>query len=164
MPKRLPARARRAGTQDHVELRIWLRLLRCTTQIENVIKSRLRREFGTSLARFDILAQLDRFADGLTMSELSRHLMVSNGAITALADKLSREKLITRRVKPQDKRTVILRLTARGRQSFVKMAHRHEEWVVALLGGMPPATLRELLQSLVDLRRTLKNPLRSGKG
>lgn len=156
MPKRTPARARRrSGESEHIELRIWLRLLRCTTQIENVIKSKLRREFGTSLARFDILSQLERFSGGLTMSELSRHLMVSNGAVTALAEKLSREKLITRRLHPQDKRTVILRLTDLGRATFLKMARRHEEWVVALLGDMSPSALAALLKSLVLLRRRL---------
>jgi DNA-binding MarR family transcriptional regulator len=140
---------------EHIELRIWLRLLSCTTLIENIVKSKLRQEFGISLARFDILSQLERFSDGLTMSELSRHLMVSNGAITALAEKLAREKLITREEHPEDKRTVILRLTEQGRSSFLKMAKRHEEWVISLLGDMSPSAQTELLRSLVLLKRRL---------
>ena len=111
---------------EHTEIRIWLRLLGCTTQIENILKSRLRQEFGISLARFDILAQLDRFAEGLTMSELSLRLMVSNGAITALVDKLAAEKLITRREHPDDKRTTVVRLTEAGRAAFHRMAKRHQ--------------------------------------
>ncbi len=140
---------------QHIELRLWLRLLSCTTLIEKIIKSKLRQEFGTSLARFDILSQLERFPDGLTMSGLSRHLMVSNGAITALAEKLTRENLISREEHPDDKRTVILRLTDQGRTTFLKMAKRHEEWVISLLGDMSHDAQAELLRSLVLLKRRL---------
>src|SRR5690606_27006706 len=45
---------------DHeAELRLWLRLLTCTTLIENEIRQRLRTEFDITLPRFDLMAQLD---------------------------------------------------------------------------------------------------------
>ena len=44
----------------HQAIKLWLRMLACTTRIENVIRQRLRSEFGTTLPRFDLLAQLDR--------------------------------------------------------------------------------------------------------
>ncbi|HZB56897.1 MAG TPA: hypothetical protein VE527_24900, partial [Reyranella sp.] len=68
--------------KGHLELRLWLRLIGCSSKMENVLSQRLRKEFKTSMARFDVLAQLERFPDGLTMSDLSRRLIVSNGAIT----------------------------------------------------------------------------------
>jgi hypothetical protein len=43
----------RAGRGDHAVLRLWLRLLASTTQIENEVRRRLRERFGISLARFD---------------------------------------------------------------------------------------------------------------
>jgi hypothetical protein len=76
-----------AGQKGHRELRVWLRLLGCSVKMESILSQRLRKEFKTSLARFDVLAQLERFPDGLTMSDLSRRLIVSNGAITGLVDK-----------------------------------------------------------------------------
>ncbi len=144
-----------APAAERTEIRIWLRLLSCTTQIENLLKSRMRQEFGTSLARFDVLAQLDRFPDGLTMSEVSRHLMVSNGAITGLVDKLAASGLVVREDHAQDKRTVVVRLTEDGRAQFRHMARRHEEWVVSLLGDMSREAQTELLRNLTLLRRSL---------
>lgn len=140
---------------ERTEIRIWLRLLSCTTQIENLLKRRMRQEFGTSLARFDVLAQLDRFPDGLTMSEVSRHLMVSNGAITGLVDKLAASGLVVREDHAQDKRTVVVRLTEDGRAQFRHMARRHEEWVVSLLGDLSREAQTELLRNLTLLRRSL---------
>lgn len=143
------------GGSQHIEIRIWLRLLACSTRIENVLKSRLRRDFGTSLARFDVLAQLDRFEHGLTMTELSRRLLVSNGAVTGLVEKLVADKLVVREDHSTDKRTVIVQLTAEGRAQFRKMALRHEEWVISLLGDLSHEARVELLHNLTLLKRRL---------
>lgn len=140
---------------DHMEIRIWLRLLSCTTRIENYLKSRIMRDFGTSLARFDVMAQLDRFEDGLTMTELSRRLLVSNGAITGLVDKLEADNLVVRDRDEADKRSMIVRLTAGGRGQFREMAVRHEEWVISLLGELSQGARAELLGSLTLLKRRL---------
>ena len=148
-------RVAEADAPDHLELRIWLRLLSSTRQIENFLKSRLRREFGTSLARFDVLAQLDRFPEGLTLSEVSRHLMVSNGAITGLVEKLAADGLISREDHAEDKRTVIVRLTEAGSTTFRRMARRHEEWVISLLGDLSHEAQTDLLRDLVLLKRSL---------
>jgi len=144
-----------SDASDHIEIRIWLRLLSCAKLIENVLKSKLRADFGTSLSRFDVLAQLDRFEHGLTMTELSRRLLVSNGAITGLVDKLVAEKLVLREPHATDKRTVIVQLTANGRVQFRKMALRHEEWVISLLGDLSHVARVELLQNLTLLKRRL---------
>jgi DNA-binding MarR family transcriptional regulator len=143
------------GGSQHIEIRIWLRLLACSTRIEKVLKSRLRREFGTSLARFDVLAQLDRFEHGLTMTELSRRLLISNGAVTGLVEKLVADKLVFREEHSTDKRTVIVQLTAEGRAQFRRMALRHEEWVISLLGDLSHQARVELLQNLTLLKRRL---------
>jgi DNA-binding MarR family transcriptional regulator len=143
------------GGSQHIEIRIWLRLLSCSTRIENVLKSRLRRDFSTSLARFDVLAQLDRFEHGLTMTELSRRLLVSNGAVTGLVEKLVADKLVFREDHSTDKRTVIVQLTPEGRTQFRKMALRHEEWVISLLGDLSHEARVELLRNLTLLKRRL---------
>ena len=66
------------------ELRLWLRLLTCTTLIEGEVRRRLRQEFDVTLPRFDLMAQLDKAPGGMTLGELSRRMMVSNGNVTGL--------------------------------------------------------------------------------
>jgi len=145
-----------AATQKgHLELRLWLRLLGCSVKMESLLSQRLRKEFKTSMARFDVLAQLERFPDGLTMSDLSRRLLVSNGAITGLVDKLMKAGMVTRRDAPSDRRSVIVQLTPKGRESFLRMARRHEEWVVSILGELSVEAQSELLQNLTLLHRNL---------
>jgi DNA-binding MarR family transcriptional regulator len=141
--------------RGHLELRLWLRMISCSMKIESILSQRLRKEFKTSMARFDVMSQLERFPDGLTMSELSRQLVVSNGAITGLVDKLAEAGLVTRREDPKDRRSTIVRLARKGRENFLRMARRHEEWVVSILGELTAEAQSELLQNLTLLQRNL---------
>ena len=74
---------------DHeAELRLWLRLLTCTTLIEGEVRRRLRDSFDVTLPRFDLMAQLDKAPDGMTLSDISKRMMVSNGNVTGLVERL----------------------------------------------------------------------------
>lgn len=118
------------------ELRLWLRLLTCTTLVEGEIRTRLRRDFDTTLPRFDLMAALDRAQGGMTLGEVSRRMMVSNGNVTGLATRLEAEGLVERRARPGDRRAQLLRLTAKGRREFARQSAAHEAWVAELLGAL----------------------------
>jgi len=142
----------RADAGDHAALRLWLRMLSCTTQIEDEIRRRLRAGFGISLARFDYLAQLHRAPDGLRMKEPPRCLMVTGGNVTGLTDELEGEGMVTRVGDPLDRRAWILRLTPRGRAAFEAMARAHEGWILEIFADMEPRAMRQLHQQLGGLR------------
>ena len=142
----------RAGSGDHAALRLWLRMLACTTQIETEIRRRLRERFGISLARFDYMAQLYRFKDGMKMSELSQLLMVTGGNVTGLTDELAREGVVVRASDPADRRAWIVRLSAKGRRSFEAMAREHEAWILELFAGLDAAAVQQLHAQLGQLR------------
>ena len=104
---------------DHkAELRLWLRLLTCTTLIESEMRRRLRDEFDVTLPRFDLMAQLDSAPNGMTLGELSQRMMVSNGNVTGLVERLVEQGLIDRRPLPTDRRAQIVSLTAEGRRAL----------------------------------------------
>jgi DNA-binding MarR family transcriptional regulator len=138
---------------DHSALRIWLRLLTCTQLIERRVRSGLREEFGTTLPRFDLMAQLERHREGLKMNELSRMLMVTGGNITAIVDQLEKEGQVERLDDSADRRAFRIRLTRAGERSFAEMARAHEQWVVELLGGLSRKEHDELLKLLAKLKQ-----------
>jgi DNA-binding MarR family transcriptional regulator len=141
-----------ARREDHSALRIWLRLLTCTQLIERRVRSGLREQFETTLPRFDLMAQLDRYPAGLKMNELSRLLMVTGGNVTAIVDQLEKESLVERLDEPADRRAFRIRLTRSGRRSFAEMAGVHEQWVVQLLSGLSKREQDELLKLLAKLK------------
>ena len=142
----------RAGSGDHAVLKLWLRLLASTTQIEARIRKRLRERFDISLARFDYMAQLFRYKDGLKMRVLSRYLMVTGGNVTGLTDELEREGLVVREGSPDDRRAWIVRLTPKGRRSFEAMAREHEQWVLELFAGLDAKAVQQVYAHLGALR------------
>ena len=149
-PKRPPP-----APAAHLEIRIWLRLLACANRIEAALQRRIVAAFGITLARFDLLAQLERAGGVLTMSEASRRMMVTNGAITGLVDKLAGEGFVAREGHPEDRRAIFVRLTEDGRARFLAMAREHEGWTVALLAGLPAQDKKRLLANLDGLKRAL---------
>ena len=137
---------------DHAALKLWLRMLACTTQIEDEIRRRLRLRFDTTLPRFDYMAQLYRQPDGLRMKELSKHLMVTGANVTGLTDELERDGLVARASSPTDRRSWIVSLSAKGRAHFETMAQEHEQWILELFAGLDARTLSQLHTQLGTLR------------
>ena len=142
----------RAAPDDHHALRLWLRLLTCTNLIEGDIRSRLRTEFDTTLPRFDLMAQLQRVPKGMKMGDLSRHMMVTNGNITSIADQLEKEGLVVRTKVESDRRSSVLKLTPQGRKIFARMARAHEDWVKGMFDGLPEASRGALFKALGELK------------
>lgn len=122
--------------EDHTSLRLWLRLLTTTIRLEDTVRQRLREGFGITLPRFDLMAQLDRESEGLTMGELSRRMMVTGGNITTIVDQLEKEHLVQRVPLPDDRRSWRVCMTGPGRAAFVTMAHAHEQWVKDLMSAL----------------------------
>jgi DNA-binding MarR family transcriptional regulator len=138
----------RAHSEHPEALRLWLRLLTCTQLVEKQVRSELRSQFGTTLPRFDLMAQLERSPDGLKMNELSRRMMVTGGNITGITDQLAAEGLVDRVDVEGDRRAYRVLLTPKGRKLFQEMAASHAEWVVDAFAGLSEkeiATLHRLL-------------------
>ena len=132
-------------------VRLWLRLLSCTMVVEKRVKRRLSDRFGTTLARFDILAALDRTPGGLTMGQLSRALLVSNGNVTALVQALTKDELVALVPSPSDRRASIVSLTPAGRAHFADLSRAHHDWIEAMFAGLSTPqrdTLFDLLGAL----------------
>ena len=142
-------------TEGKDSLRLWLRLLTCSTMIEREVRARLRSQFGATLPRFDMMAALEREPDGLNMGELSRRLIVSNGNVTGVADRLAREGLVKRWSPPDARRSSRLALTARGRKEFTAMAKAHQGWIEEMLAGFNAAERDALMALLAKLKLSI---------
>ena len=142
----------RVHDDHHLSLRLWLRLLSCTNQIEIRIRHGLQSRFETTLPRFDLMAQLERTPKGLTMSELSQRMMVTGGNVTGITDGLQREGLVVRQVDKVDRRAFRVKLTAEGERQFRRMATEHEQWIIDLFGPLGTKQKKQLTELLGELK------------
>ena len=148
----------KAVESDHGdELRLWLRLLTCTTLIEGAVRSRLRERFDVTLPRFDLMAQLDRAPDGMTLSDVSKRMMVSNGNVTGLVERLVESGHLDRRTSVTDRRVQVIRLTRAGRAEFRKMAAEHELWIASIFADLSAKDVQDLMRLLGKTKVSARN-------
>lgn len=145
---------------DRSSVRLWLRLLSCATAIEKQVQRRLAEQFATTLPRFDVMAALDRRSEGMTMGELSRALLVSNGNVTAIVRRLADSGHVTVAPLPGDRRASLVRLTPAGARHFAALASAHHAWIDMLLAELPGAERRTLFDALGRLKQSLDSAQR----
>ncbi len=139
------------------EARVWLRMLACANLIENELRELLRTGFDSTLARFDVLAQLARPPEEPTMGELSQRLMVTKGSITDVIGRLEAAKLVERRRDSDDARVQRVRLTPRGRRIAAEMIPAHNDRLAEVLDEFGRADLKALDDLLGRLRSVLRD-------
>ena len=133
-------------------LRLWLRMLRTTRMLEARVRNLLRTEFSETLPRFDVMAALYRDTDGITMGELSRMLMVSNGNVTGIVERLVDDGLVERIAIKGDRRAIKVRLTENGTRHFSNLAVAHESWVDGLLQDISAAQADQMIGLLKTIQ------------
>lgn len=151
--------------QPHAKqsLRVWLRMLRATTIVEKRIRAYLKAEFDSTLPRFDVLSALYRETAPITMTQLTNHLLVSNGNVTGLVNRLVEDGLISRESDPDDRRAQCVMLTSEGREAFREMAEKHEALVDSLFAAMSDDEMERLLHLTTTLNSALRDSARSAE-
>ncbi len=137
------------------DIRLWLRLLGCSTVIEKRLRRKLA-ERSSTLPRFDVMAALKRHPEGLTMSALSRQLFVSNGNITHLVHWLAKEGLVAIEQCSRDGRSTITQLTPKGADAFAVLSREHHQWVEAMFAGLGVDDKEALFALLGKLRASVE--------
>ncbi|MGH8482470.1 MAG: MarR family winged helix-turn-helix transcriptional regulator [Nevskiaceae bacterium] len=137
-------------------LRAWIQLTKCAKRIEAHVNRRFAEAHGTSLSRFDVLANLERCAGhAASTTELSRLLLASQGNITRLLDRMEQDRLVRRRAGANDRRVSEVQMTRAGEALFARLARDHESWTTAMFADLDNAELKRLIRLLGKLRARL---------
>ncbi|KIC34370.1 MarR family winged helix-turn-helix transcriptional regulator [Leisingera sp. ANG-S5] len=143
------------STTSKDRLRLWLKVLKATKAVESEVRENLRREFATTLPRFDVMAALMQHEKGLKMSELSGVLKVSNGNVTGIVERLVEDGHVQREKVEGDRRANLVRLTDAGRVEFSRQAEAHEGWINAAFDGLTADEAQGIAESLDAVARRL---------
>ena len=145
---------------DHKdELRLWLRLFTCKEVIETEVRRRLRDAFDVTLPRFDLMAQLYRAPKAMTLGELSQRMMVSNGNVTGLVDRMVEQGLVSRRPSPKDRRAQLVSLTGQGRRFFATMARANGDWIGEMFANLSADDIETLMRLLAKTKASARRAI-----
>lgn len=134
-----------------ISIFLWIRIARIRRKYERAATEQLR-ECGLSLAQFDLLTTLST-CEGTTQQALAKQLLVTQGNITQLLDKLEQRGLLTRQ---QEGRTNCLQITEQGRQLLATVLPAHTTWNAQQFSGLSIEEQRQLLRLLQKLERTMQ--------
>jgi DNA-binding MarR family transcriptional regulator len=98
-----------------------------------------------SMREYDVLYTLSKCPEPIRISELNRHVLLSQPALSRLVDRLAERGFIQRRPDPADGRSVRLALTGAGRAVQRQIGRQHARGVArAMTAGLDPAELKQL--------------------
>ena len=156
-------RAGRAEEQATVEFgqretRFWLQILSLHGYIFSSLNSILNSQFDLSVAKFDVLAQLDRHKEGLALGQLSQNLKVSGGNVSGLVRRLLVDGLISKKMSSDDRRSFIVRLTPKGNALFQKASAVHKRHLVQCFQNASAVELEATSAALKSLSALVHVP------
>ena len=120
-------------------------------------------EHGVSQGRFTVLTLLDRcFDEPLTPAALADEACVTRATMTGLIDTLEKDGLAARETDPGDRRTVLVRLTAKGRAFLDRTLPDYCRRVSAMLEPLSETEQKQLVRLLQKIQQGLApNPARA---
>jgi DNA-binding MarR family transcriptional regulator len=113
---------------------------------------------GVSMREYDVLYTLSKCDAPIRISELNRHVLLSQPALSRLVDRLAERGLVGRQPDPADRRGVLLSLTGAGRAVQRRVGRSHARSVAqAMTAGLDPGELRQLEAVCLKLATTEPN-------
>ena len=107
-----------------------------------------------SMREYDVLYTLSKCPQPVRLSELNRHVLLSQPALSRMVDRLADRGLIGREPDPADGRGIRLALTDAGRELQRRIGRRHARDVArAMTAELTPAELRQLEEISQKLAR-----------
>lgn len=133
-------------------LRLWLQMLKAVRHVEGRLREKLRSGYDTTLPRFDVLAALHAAPQGMKMSALSSHLVVSNGNVTGVVDRLVSEGLVARQTVETDRRAFMVQITDKGRALMAEMTADHLRWIDEMFENVSERDAARSITTMLDIR------------
>ena len=141
--------ARERPDLDTTAMAVFGRIFRLSRMAGDHVE-RAYADYGIGRADFDVLATLRRSGEPFQLSPgaLAESMMLSSGGTTARLDRLEKAGLVERIPSATDRRSVLVRLSDRGREIIDDAVTAGLEEQRRLLSHMPAAKVRQLADLL----------------
>lgn len=82
------------------------------------------RQYDLTSAQFDVIATLGNTA-GLSMGEIGEKTLITKGTLTGVVDRLTKKGFVSRETPPENRRSVVVKLTPEGIRLFEQVFPVH---------------------------------------
>ena len=116
------------------------------------------KQFGLTDVQFNVmmlLAHQSGSEGGLSQAQLSDMMLVNRANITSLIDRMEKAKLVIRTDAETDRRSNIIKMTARGRRLFTTVEPLYAKQVKEIMSRIGVTEQKRLISSLEKVRGRL---------
>ena len=113
------------------------------------------RQFDLTPAQFDVIATLGN-TNGLSMGEIGENTLITKGTLTGVIDRLIQKQLVIREVPEDNRRNVMVQLTAQGQQIFEQSFPSHIAHLQERFDRLQPTEIEALTDLLVHLKQAFQ--------
>lgn len=133
-----------------------INLLRADSLVSSELNRRFR-EFGLSVATFNVLMILRGAGRQLCPFEIGERLLVTRGTVTGLLDSLEKQGLISRGAHPDDRRMLHIEMTPKGQELLDELLPNHFRVEVEMMTVLTAAEKQELVRLLGKIEGHLQS-------
>lgn len=114
--------------------RLMNRMIGNSSRLTQELNRKMKQELSISLAKYEVLLAITSADSGaITMSNLSRELLVSNANMTGMTTRLQADGLVHKKSLPSDRRVYSVALTEEGKDRLEIAKEKHGIWIRELM-------------------------------
>jgi DNA-binding MarR family transcriptional regulator len=116
------------------------------------------RTFGLTDVQFNVMMLLvyqSGSEDGLSQAQLSDMMLVNRANVTTLVDRMEKASLVMRTSISGDRRTNIIKMTAKGKKLFAKAEPLYARQVQQVMSGVARPEQKKLIAVLEKVRANI---------
>ncbi len=116
------------------------------------------RPYKLTDVQFNLMALLSRQAEpgeGLSQAQISDMMLVNRANITSLIDRMEKVNLVRRTTSPDDRRSKVIKLTARGKKLFAQLDPLYIKEAKKVMAPLRESEQENLVEMLGKIRKKL---------
>jgi DNA-binding MarR family transcriptional regulator len=144
-------------------LRCWRLFFESSLALGDVLDTELERAVGIPQRWYDVLVHLEESPGGIRMNELAERILYSKSGFTRVVDRMEEAGLVERVHPPEDRRSILVVLTAKGTGTMEEARRYHRDGIERHFSAhLSDADVTSLTRALEKLSAHAR-PLRRGR-
>jgi DNA-binding MarR family transcriptional regulator len=116
---------------------------------------RLAAQEGLTAARWQVIGAVALASRPLTVPQIARRMGLTRQSVQASVNRLLADGLVEADGNPDHRRSPLIRLTGRGRNTYRRLQRRQARWINELSAGLEVSELATTARVLEELTRRL---------
>jgi DNA-binding MarR family transcriptional regulator len=110
-------------------LRAWRLFFETALALIDVLDNDFEQDSGFPVQWYDVLVHIEDAPEGLRMNDIAGRILYSKSGLTRVVDRMEKAGLVRRVVPENDRRSIFVVQTDKGREAMTRARSQHHDWI-----------------------------------